>query len=281
MTDQSKSLQSGLFCVAILTRMYSNPIGMDQLKHHFSTIKERIQPIELARILNEAGFKATPAKKDLRKIKSEFFPIISESHNGEFLLLAKLGEKNNSILVQRAEAERAEWVLIEDLLQALTGVVIFVKKRVENHECTKGFGLKWFFRSSLKYWSILRDCLLASFFVQIFGLLSPLVFMIVIDRVLTNNSLSTLDVLVFALIVVSIFEIIFNTLRTYLLSHTANRIDLMLGIQLFKHLMTLSLSYFESRQVGDTIATIYHRLRFATLPGSILSYCFYKHNVSL
>jgi len=78
--------------------------------------------------------------------------------------------------------------------------------------------------------------------------------MIVIDKVLTNNSLSTLDVLVFALVVVSIFEIIFNALRTYLLSHTANRIDLMLGIQLFKHLMTLPLSYFETRQVGDTIA---------------------------
>jgi subfamily B ATP-binding cassette protein HlyB/CyaB len=91
-------------------------------------------------------------------------------------------------------------------------------------------------------------------FVQVFALMSPLVFMIVIDKVLNNNSLSTLDVLVFALIVVSFFEIVLNSLRAYLLSHTANRIDLMLGIKLFKHLMTLPLSYFENRQVGDTIA---------------------------
>lgn len=78
--------------------------------------------------------------------------------------------------------------------------------------------------------------------------------MIVIDKVLGNNSLSTLDVLVFALIVGSLFEIILNGLRAYLISHTANRIDLMLGIKLFKHLMSLPLSYFETRQVGDTIA---------------------------
>jgi len=79
MSNQPKSLQSGLFCVAILTRMYANPIGMDQLKHHFGTAKEQMPPIELARILNQAGFKATPAKKDLRKIKSDFSPS-SQSH---------------------------------------------------------------------------------------------------------------------------------------------------------------------------------------------------------
>lgn len=254
MSNQKQSLQSGLFCVALLTRMHANPIGMDQIKHLFGSYQEQLKPIELARILNETGFKATPAKKNLQNIKPEFFPIIAESMTGDFLLLAKLGEKNNSILVQRPTADRAEWVFIEDLLKELTGTVIFIKKQTESQEAAKSFGLKWFFRASLKYWSILRDCMLASFFVQIFGLLSPLVFMIVIDKVLTNNSLSTLDVLVFALIVVSLFEILLNALRTYLLSHTANRIDLMLGIQLFKHLMTLPLSYFETRQVGDTIA---------------------------
>ncbi len=78
--------------------------------------------------------------------------------------------------------------------------------------------------------------------------------MIVIDKVLSNNSMSTLDVLIFSLIIISVFEIILNALRTYLLSHTANRVDLTLGINLFKHLLNLPLSYFQSRQVGDTIA---------------------------
>lgn len=78
--------------------------------------------------------------------------------------------------------------------------------------------------------------------------------MIVIDKVLSNNSMSTLDVLVFSLIIISIFEILLNALRTYLLSHTANRIDLTLGIRTFRHLLNLPLGYFQSRPVGDTIA---------------------------
>ncbi len=135
-------------------------------------------------------------------------------------------------------------------------LIISAVQSEQQEEIYTRFGFSWFFKASMKYWHILRECILASIFVQLFGLVSPLAFMIVIDKVLSNNSMSTLDMLIFSLIVISIFEIILNALRTYLLSHTANRVDLTLGIHLFKHLINLPLSYFQSRQVGDTIARI-------------------------
>ncbi len=254
MSEEISNHQSALFCVALVARMHQSGVTMEQIKHQFGSSQETLQSIELAGILNEIGCKTTVVKKDLAKIKPGLFPLIGQLKNGGFVLLARLGEKNATILLQKFGEDRGKWIEIDTLKQELSSEIILIKKQTEKRGEITNFGLKWFLQASMKYWSVLRDCLLASFFIQIFGLLSPLVFMIIIDKVLGNNSLSTLDVLVFALIVVSLFEIFLNGLRTYLMSHTANRIDLMLGVRLFKHLMNLPLSYFETRQVGDTIA---------------------------
>lgn len=247
-------MQSGLFCVAVVAKLHGNPISMEQIKHYFSQENGCLQPIELARIFQEIGFKAKPVDKELSQINPGLFPIVAELKDGDFILLGGRNEQEEKVLVQRAGEIRGRWIKVEALRPELSGQILLLKKQLVQQQGVEQFGLGWFLKSARKYWTVLRDCLLASFFVQIFGLLSPLIFMIVIDKVLSNNSLSTLDVLVFALVVVSCFEILLNGLRTYLMSHTANRIDLMLGVQLFKHLMSLPLSYFESRQVGDTIA---------------------------
>ncbi len=254
MSEQKTNLKSALFCAAIVSKIHHSQVSIEQIKHLFGGFEGEMKAIKLAEIFKEIGFKATVIKKDLRKIKPAFFPLIGQLKNGDFILLAKLGDKDGSILIQKHGEKRGQWVNLEDLKNQLLPQILLFKRQTERLGQVTDFGIKWFLKASMKYWSVLRDCLLASFFVQIFGLLSPLVFMIIIDKVLGNNSLSTLDVLIFALIVVSLFEIFLNGLRTYLMSHTANRIDLMLGVRLFKHLMNLPLSYFESRQVGDTIA---------------------------
>ncbi len=254
MTKHVKNIQSGLFCVAMISKLNGAPVSIEQIKHHFSTTKSSLPLLELARIFKDTGINANLVEKDISRLKPEFFPVVTKLQTDEFVVLAKYSRQNQSVLVQRISDERAAWEKLDDLRSQLTGKLLLLKKKPAKDGVQKKFGLKWFFRAAVKYRNILRDCVLASMFVQVFALVSPLVFMIVIDKVLSNNSLSTLDVLVFALVVVSFFEIILNALRAYLLSHTANRIDLMLGIKLFKHLMTLPLSYFENRQVGDTIA---------------------------
>jgi len=256
MTKAIPQQQSGLFCVAVIAGLYGNPFSLEQLKHHFGTVTGGSPSLQLARIFKELDIRATVVEKDAGRLAAAHFPVVAELQSGEFVVLAKYRKENEAVLVQRAGAQQAVWTEQGTLRRELSGRLILLKKNPGKAGVgvQQDFGLRWFLRASAKYWSILRDCVLASMFVQVFALLSPLVFMIVIDKVLNNNSLSTLDVLVFALVVVAVFEIALNGLRTYLLSHTANRIDLMLGIQLFKHLLTLPLSYFENRQVGDTIA---------------------------
>ena len=98
--------------------------------------------------------------------------------------------------------------------------------------------------------------LVASFFLQLFALASPLFFQVVIDKVLVHRSVSTLDVLVIGLLGIGLFETILGILRTYLFSHATNRIDVELGARLFQHLLALPTSYFQTRRVGDSVARV-------------------------
>ena len=118
------------------------------------------------------------------------------------------------------------------------------------------FDFTWFIPAIVKYRRLLGEVVLASFFLQLFALLTPLFTQVVIDKVLVHKGFTTLHVLAIGMAALAVFDVTLGGLRTYLFSHTCNRIDVALGAQLFRHLLALPLAYFEARRVGDTVARV-------------------------
>src|SRR5208337_1317296 len=116
------------------------------------------------------------------------------------------------------------------------------------------FGFRWFWPSILRYRRPLTHVLVASLFVQLFALATPIFFQLVVDKVLVHKGMSTLVVLVVGMVTLGLFESVLQFLRSYTLSHTTNRIDVELGRRLFHHLFRLPLAYFETRAAGQTVA---------------------------
>lgn len=149
---------------------------------------------------------------------------------------------------------------------AVTGAVLFeevdpIALRITRRFLGAGsdprrFGLAWFLPSIWRYRHPLAHVLVASLFVQIFALVTPLFFQVVVDKVLVHRSLSTLTVLFAGLVVIGLFDVTLQYLRSWALSHTTNRIDVELGQRLFHHLLRLPLAYFETRSVGQTVARV-------------------------
>ena len=108
----------------------------------------------------------------------------------------------------------------------------------------KLFGLRWFLPTLWRYRKPLGHVLAASLFVQIFALTTPLIFQVIVDKVLTHRGYETLFVMIAGLVVVSLFDAVLQYLRAYALSHTTNRIDVELGQRLFAHLLRLPMSLF-------------------------------------
>jgi ATP-binding cassette subfamily B protein len=130
------------------------------------------------------------------------------------------------------------------------GIELLLMER-SNATPDQKFGPGWFWPALKRYRSVLIQVLAASFVVQLFTLANPLLIQVIIDKVISQRSLDTLQVLGFALVVVTILEGILNSLKTFLFAETTNRIDQRLGSEVIDHLLRLPLGYFDRRPVGE------------------------------
>ena len=119
------------------------------------------------------------------------------------------------------------------------------------------FGFRWFWAEFLKHKRIWRDVLLASLFIQLIGLTTPLGTQVVIDKVVVHQTESTLIAIAAGLGMFLLFNAAMGWLRQYLVLHTGNRVDAVLGSQVFRHLLRLHLPYFEHRPTGTLVARIH------------------------
>ena len=113
------------------------------------------------------------------------------------------------------------------------------------------FGPGWFWPAIKRHRGMLLQVLLASFVVQLFSLANPLLIQVIIDKVIAQRSLDTLQILGMALVVVTLMEGVIGSMRTFLFTDTTNRIDLRLGAEVIDHLLRLPLNYFDRRPVGE------------------------------
>ncbi len=103
---------------------------------------------------------------------------------------------------------------------------------------------------------VLFEVLIASLFIQIFGLITPLLTQLILDRVVVQRSELTLMAIGLGLMMFSLFRVAMMGLRQYLLDHTANKIDMALIVGFIRHTLRLPLGFFESRYVGDITSRV-------------------------
>ena len=118
------------------------------------------------------------------------------------------------------------------------------------------FGIRWFLPAVMRHRQVLIHTLFASIFVQLCALTAPLLFQVVIDKVLVHYSVPTLVIATIGLIVIGLFEVWLQYLRSYVLFHAASRIDMELGRRIFAHLLRLPLSYFETQTTGAIVSRL-------------------------
>ncbi|MCP4699583.1 MAG: type I secretion system permease/ATPase, partial [Gammaproteobacteria bacterium] len=252
--NTSADVDTGLVCLTLLARFHNLPADADQLKHHFARSSRFFDETDLLRAAKHLGLKAravTRKGKDLEKIP---LPALAHHRQGGYVILAKAGE--DKILIQDPLSQRTVVLPRERFEENWSGRLILVTRRISLLGERDKFGFRWFIPAIVKYRKLLGEVLLASFFIQLFALLTPLFFQVVIDKVLVHNAMTTLDILAIGLLTVSFFEVVLGGLRTYLFSHTTNRVDVGLGAKLFDHLLGLPVSYFENRRTGNTVARV-------------------------
>jgi ATP-binding cassette, subfamily B, bacterial HlyB/CyaB len=250
--DADTGINPGLAALVMLLRFHGLTADPAQIRHQFGT--NTIGVAEMLRCARQFGLKARVATTRWERLPRTPLPGIAALRNGSFLLLGKAS--TDKIMVQAPDCSRPTLMTRAELEAAWDGRLVLMTKRAALTDLARRFDINWFLGAIHKYRRLLSEVLVASFFLQLFALVTPLFFQVVIDKVLVHRSVSTLDVLVIGLVAIGLFETILGILRTYLFSHTANRIDVELGARLFRHLLALPIAYFQARRVGDSVARV-------------------------
>ena len=243
---------SGLQCLSLLLRFHQVAIDPTQIAHQFPGAP--IGVTEMLRCAKQLKLKARTVTENWDGLANLPLPAIIELKDKSFMIVGKVS--SDDALVQAPSENRPRIIKRAEFDYDWTGRVVLMTRRATLADVARRFDITWFLQAMHKYRRILTEVLVASFFLQLFGLVTPLFFQVVTDKVLTHRGFTTLDVLVIGLITVSIFETMLGALRTYVFSHTTNRIDVELGARLFRHLVALPIAYFESRRAGDSVARV-------------------------
>ncbi len=242
---------SSLACFAMAAQYLNMPFKRDVVERVLSNQSQRLGHLSLTAcgaVADLVGLRPQLAKVPASAIARlpklgliqwrDGFALLYEASAREYVLGVPA---ENKIVRHSPEAFEEIW--------GPEGEILLVETTAQTPQ--QKFGLGWFIPSLKKYRGVLSMVLVASLFVQIFGLANPLMVQVIIDRVIMQNSTDTLQVLGIFLIVVAIFEAILTSLRTYLFVDTTNRIDMALGAEIIDHLLRLPLRYFDRRPVGE------------------------------
>ena len=233
-----------------------NKVAIDSkaiIKRH-ALVNEEPTIQQLLRIAKGEDFKSKLKKLTLSNLSKYPLPAIARFKDGMYVTILKVDIDKQEVLLFDKQNNQTYTKTFNDFKQITDDEVIILKHKTANDQIK--FGFIWFYNQIMNYKKIVGEILLASFVVQLFGLVTPLFTQVILDKVLVHQSISTLNVIAVAFSAVIVFELLLNFVRNYIFIHTTSKIDSKLGSKLFFHLISLPLVYFENRKVGNIIARV-------------------------
>jgi ATP-binding cassette, subfamily B, bacterial HlyB/CyaB len=249
------AMDSGLAALALIAGHYRIAADPPQLAHQLALAGRCAGAEDIVRAANILKLKSRIVKAVApNRLGAIPYPAILAMKAGDYAVLIAGSAKDLVRLIDPIKRTALEMPLAE-AQQLSAGAVILVTRRFGGAGTDpQTFGFRWFLPSIVRYRKPLAQVMVASLFVQLFALATPIFFQLTVDKVLVHRAYSTLVVLVVGLAALGLFESVLQFLRSYTLNHTTNRMDVELGRRLFHHLFHLPLSYFETRPAGQTVA---------------------------
>ncbi|KWV59595.1 peptidase C39 [Rhizobium altiplani] len=252
----STFLHTNLHCLALVARHHGVDLSPERLQHDYAVDERPVEIRQLLRMAKDAGLRARQIKLSWASLLQlgEAFPVLAELDNGNWVVIAgpAMGEEEAKIRVLDPLAERPDFILLnqEQFIKTWCGSVVMMKRNFGINDADQPFGFRWFIPEIIKQRSFFRDVALAAIVLYGLGLMTPIFFQLVIDKVLVHQSYATLTVLTIGIAIALVFDAAFSFLRRYLLLYATNRIDIRIATRTFGHLLNLPIALFEQASAG-------------------------------
>ncbi|RJF78746.1 peptidase domain-containing ABC transporter [Rhodopseudomonas palustris] len=247
---------TALYCLEFVAARRGVDLSVEQLKHAHAVDGTALPVSAVLRIAQQAGFRAKAAKIEWRTLLDlgEAFPAMVQLANGNWIVVAGAkGGVDECVSVIDPLAERRDEPLLineEQFCANWHGDVLLIKQDQSQGTSEKKFGFRWFIPELLRERRLFIDVAIVATVLYGLGLVVPIFFQLVIDKVLVHESFTTLYVLAVGAIAALTFDAIFNFLRRYLMLYVTSKVDIRVATKTFAHLLGLPVTFFEHISAG-------------------------------
>ncbi|MBD2532177.1 peptidase domain-containing ABC transporter [Nostoc flagelliforme FACHB-838] len=251
---QQSTADCGSACLVMIGNYWGKHFNINRLRDMTNVSRNGASLKAMAATAENLGFASRPVKASLDKLAEQPLPAIVHWDGKHFIVVYEITKKRVIVCdpeigqrnLTRAEFQ-AGWSGYALLLEP---TALLKNAKDESRSFWK------FFELIKPHYRTLLEIFIASVVIQLFGLVTPIFTQLLLDRVLVQRSVPTLNAIGLGMIVFGLFGVAVNGVRQYLLFHTANRISIALLVGFIKHTFRLPLAYFESRYVGDIVSRI-------------------------
>ena len=248
------SPDTGLACLVLVSRVLGIPAEENSLRQEFVIDKTALDTSGICKAAKKLKLKSRIVKPAMDKINHLSLPSIAVCQNDSYVVILRCdGAK---FLLFDPVVGKPEVATQERFAEAWSGEIIEISRPFSFKRLGQEFNIGWFAPVFWRYRHTFYQVILLAFLLQVFGLITPLFMQVVIDKVLPHKGLSTLNILIAVIFCAYFFQSLMSYLRTYIFTHTTNKVDAILGARLYHQLCALPMRYFESRRVGDTVTRV-------------------------
>lgn len=249
-------------CLTAIAQHHGLQINPERLIDDYALRAEEPGNGALLRIAADIGLKAKADKLNWSRLMAQggVFPLMARLADGNMIIVVGVkpadvvghpGAEDQVAVLNPANANATVVMVARgEFEKRWAGEVLFVKRQHKLGDPNQPFGLRWFIPEILKQKAAFRDIFIAAIAMQMLALASPIFFQLVIDKVLTHQSVTTLQVLAVGIIMALVFDATFGFLRQTLTLAASNKIDMRLTRRVFGHLLSLPIDFFETTSAG-------------------------------
>ncbi len=267
---QQSGSDCGCACLVMIGRHWGKRLAVNRVRDIANVNRNGASLRSLAAAAESIGFASKPVKASFDKLGEQSLPAIVHWEGNHYIVVYEINKKH-VIVCDPAIGQRK--IPHNEFKEKWTGYALLLQPTLGLKQAKEETGSVWRFYELVKPHSkVLFEIFMASLLLQAFGLITPLFTQLLLDKVIVQGSVSTLNAVGLGLLIFGFFGIAVSAVRSYLLYHTANRISVAMLVGFLKHTFSLPLSYFESRYVGDITSRIQENSKIQSfLTGETLS----------
>lgn len=252
LVEQAEEMDCGAACLAMLCRHYAIPMTLGKLREMANVTTEGATLDSLARVGESLGFVTRGVQCTFDSLLGFELPFVVHWEGYHYVVVYGISKRQVWLADPAVGFRRMS---VEEFERGWSGTCLLFTPGPNMVQLSASRSPWIRFVGYLKpYKKILAHLCMATFVIQVLGVVPPLIIQNILDGVIVHQNVSLLHLLIAGLIISNVFAQLTSAIRAYLANFMVRNMDFAMMSQFFKHTLSLPFSFFAKRKSGDIFA---------------------------